>query len=360
MLVTINNQIGKLSLWEKFVEMGTLRNKNKEVKSTATGATFYYYFRPIAIICRLLGVLPLKNLHDSSCKSLEFAYFSTPAAYTIFLFTVCIAVTFYFFDYANFLENASNLKPAFMWGCVVVALMIARALIYCFFCINRSKKYVKLIKLLDLFDREKVAKFRKSKIVENHTRLLLKKTIAPFLIGSFVTALTLVDFLTFCYFTILQINSEEFYTIWYASFAVLGLFQVMPLYLYVYFAFAVKENFKSIAKMCSESIPIRNQVYMKDGDHQSSTDVKDILRNVRVLYVLMADVVKNLNSSYGVFLAIDQFYVIVTFVVNFYVFFFTDKEDINLLYFVLVNGSVILVMVFVSHDINCEVSVIVK
>ncbi|GJQ87129.1 hypothetical protein Trydic_g23976 [Trypoxylus dichotomus] len=319
---------------------------------------FYYYFRPIAIFCRILGVLPLKNLNDCSCQSLEFRYLSASTIYTLFLFIVCTGVSLYFFDFTNLEANILKSSEAVMWRFVVIALMIARAFMYCFFCVNRSKKYVKLIKLLDLFDKEKNKKNRKTSIVKDDSGLI-SKVIIPVLIGGVTTAVTLVDFVTFCYLTLIHVNSQQFPSIWYVSFAILGLWQVLPLYLYIYFAFAVKNNFKTINKICLELIPIR-KMYLAPEEHQPPSNMKEILRDIRLLYVLMIDTVKSLNSSYGVFLAIDQFYIIVTFVVNLYVFFFTSNKDMNLLYFLVVNVSVILAMVFVSHDITGEANKIAE
>lgn len=353
MIAIIENQIKTNSLWGKFSEMNAIQTReNKKPHQT-----FYHYFRPIGIFCRFLGVLPLKNLHDRNVTSLEFAYASMPTVYTIVLFIMAIGLTAYFCDYDNFKENVANFDSASLWGCVTIVLMIVKSLVYCFFCVIRSKRYVKLIKLLDLFDREVVSVF-KNKIIPcktDNAHAYLKKTVIPFAIGSVAACLALMDFLSFCHFVMLQIGSDDIYGWWYTSFTVLGIWQVFPLYLYVYFAFAIKDNFKCINKICTRLIPVE-KMYSKPEEHRAPSNFKDILRNIRLLYVLMGDIVKNLNGSYGIFLAIDQFYVIVTFVVNMYVFFFTKNQDVNLLYFVIVNGSVILVMVFVSHDINYEVS----
>lgn len=351
MIVTAESQMKRKSLWEKLVQIAAWR---RSTDTTATPESFYYYFRPIAVICRLLGVLPLKNLNDVSCKSLGFAYVSIPVGYTVMLLVICAGIILCSLDFKDLKENLANADASVLWRCVVIALMIARAFIHCFFCVNRSRIFVKLIKILDFFDRENIRKRAELKIAQGHNRMFWK-TMLPLLIGIMTIAITLSDYLSFCYLTLMHTYTKVFYGIWYVSLAVLGLWEVVPLYLYIYFAFTVKNNFRSISNMCMELIP-RRKAFIRAGEHQSPTNTLNILRDIKCFYILMADVVKKLNSSCGVFLAIDQFYVIVTFVVNLYVFFFADNKDVNLLYFLVVNVSLILVMVFVSHGISSEVS----
>lgn len=314
-----------------------------------TRRTFYAYFRPIALFCRSMGILPLKNLHDSNSENLEFSCYSIPLAYTFILFTTCIVLLILLSNWSKVHELVEHAQPEFMWRYVLMIVMIVRSLICWFFCVYCSKKFVKLIRILDLFDAKR-SELSNEVDCKCDVVKIYEYTVKPLVWKVTILIVTAADLFVFSHSTIVSFDNPNNRMFAFLIFGLLGIWQVMPLLLYTYFVKTIKKDFETINEVCS----ISRGISYKD-DVMDITNVKDMLENVRLLRVMMSDAVKYLNNSYGFFLAMNRFYFTMTFVINSYVFFFTTSKDLILLIDIILHGFLLVIVVFSSDNANSEV-----
>lgn len=310
--------------------------------------TFYYYFRPIAFICRLIGVIPLKNLQD--CKSLEFHYFSMPTLYSTLLFCGCV-VTFFVLNGRAMLDVLETDGTQRFWINTLMLMLAIRSFVCCYFCASRSSKFIKLIRSLDLFDARKFEYFKSGL---NVRRNIFTCTMRPIMIGLAIT-------LTFnSNLWQLSRNSTPISNSLAVSniiFSFIGIWHVIPLLLYNYFARTIACNLKCISKVITNVIPSKNWCQSANRREPicSLCNIKEVLRNVRVLHLLASDSVQHLSNSFGSFLAVDQLYVIVMFVMDIYVICFTDIDQYSFIYCAIIDGIIVLGVIYVSHDVTDKV-----
>lgn len=316
--------------------------------------TFYHYFKPIAIISRCFGVFPLSNLHGSTCDNLKFSFYSASVFLTILILLVLMGLIMYFIFWSAETLEFSMVIPhsTYMWFNILEALTILYSFVSCFFCVWNGKEFVKLIKVLDFFDRQ-----RKAQVTANSPNkfvVLLKCTIMPIVLGSLDLFLMVLGLVTFANSAVEGEQFPEFRNLSYVFFCVLASWQVAPIFHYLYFASTITENFRFINKKCSKLMPA-TKWYLKSASDQRLTNIGDSLRNIRYFHVLMVDAVKYLNLSYGWFLAVGQLYTILTFVIGFYLAFFTSLKSNNLFFYVSTYCFLSVVVVIVSHKTRLEV-----
>lgn len=312
--------------------------------------TFYCYFKPIAYISRQLGVLPLSNLSD--CYSLKFGYFSFPLIYSTVLF-VCAIGSVFAYNLNHIRIVMQSKEKSLQWISFLVAIIFVRSFVCCYFCASRSRKFIKLIQTLDLFDMKRNRYFQ-----DDTSRNYVTSTIRPIIIGASLTISFSASLWNFSRISTAQTGSFVPTNIGLVIFGLLGIWQVVPLFLYNYFAMAISDNLKHINKIISEMIPLKKWCLQKQQTAPNS-NTKDVLRNIRVLHLLISDAVQHLSNSYGSFLAVDQCYVIVIYVTNIYALFFIEFDDrFSLMACAIIDGLLVLRMIYVSHQVTSRVSVI--
>ena len=332
--------ITALSKKKKITEIYSKRNK---------AYSFYWYFRPIAIICLCLGVLPLKNLNRPHAAFIEskFLSFPTLTAIGMFLFNLLILVNYSGFP---FLKNENSDDTMFVWRCIVIYLMVVRAIMCFLFCLTHSRKIIKLLKILDIFEKKRRELTRANP--KDGLKRLCIWTIFPL---TFCTSLLAFIAQQQVQFIQSVVDVEDNFTFLAAiCFGILAIWQLVPLFLYTYFAQVIRFNFNIVNLMIVDELPIPKSHV--DEEPQFFYNIKSSLVKIRKMHVLMSDAVKNINISYGSFLAIDQIYVIVMLILNVYVLFFTGNTNGNLLMYTVFNIINVLTMIYVSHDIREKVS----
>lgn len=314
--------------------------------------TFYYYFRPIALIGRSFGVFPLTDLHRSSSDTLKFSFCSVPVFFTILVFVVFSGLMVYFivWSIAMLKSSVQVQHSTFMWLITLEIITIMYSFASCFFCTWNGKNFVKLIKLLDFFDKQK----QSQKKCPNEFVTILKYIVRPLLLGGSELSLMIFGLVTFSRSTLETGEISNFSKFSYFFFGIMAIWQVAPILYYLYFASTITENFRFINKRCSELIPL-TKWYVQPATDVHLANIRDALRNIRYLHVLMRDAVKYLSLSYGFFLAIGQLYTILTFVIGFYLAFFTSTRSTNLFFYVSVYCFLSVVVVIISHKTFEEV-----
>ncbi|GJQ87131.1 hypothetical protein Trydic_g23977 [Trypoxylus dichotomus] len=314
--------------------------------------TFYCYFKPVAVIGRFVGVFPLKNLHCSDCNELKFSFCSLPVLYTILLFTTTMGLLVYFTDWSPTNNPIDVANSSLMWLIVLETLTFLYSFISCFFCTWNAKKFLKLIKLLDFYDKQKNIIFPTD--CNGELVQLWKNTFQPIFLGVSIFLLMIVGMVTFYRSTIEITCFDNIQKFSYSFFAVLGIWQVAPILYYLYFATTIAKNFKYINSHCQKLIP-NTKWYVNSDANVTPTNIKDTVKHIRYLHVLMADAVKYLSLAYGSFLAVGQLYTILTFALGFYLAFFTKLNGQELFIYVSVYSILSGIVILVSHKTRNEV-----
>lgn len=315
--------------------------------------TFYRYFKPIALVGRASGVFPIKNLWGSNCDKLRFSFCSFPVLYTVFLFGSLIALLLYCTDW-NFTTTqvtGSNYS-AFMWLITLESMTTMYSFVSCFFCTWNARRFVKLIKLLDFFDKEKWAMYDER--CSSEMAFVLKRTVRPLLLGILIMIVVIIGLVSFTKAAVDVADFNEFQQFSYVFFGILGVWQAAPMLYYLHFASAITENFCFINNL-GRKLYLQEESRVLNSLQDQQKCVKNCLRNIRYLHILMCDAVKYLSLAYGPFLAVGQLYTIVTFALGFYLAVFTSINGVNLVIYVCVYCLLSIVVVLKSHKTRIEV-----
>lgn len=311
-------------------------NYNKEAR------TFYWYFRPIAFLAMCVGVFPLQNTYYRNGTKLRFKKISFPHLINASIFYTTAYLLYY---YSGFVFVKKNYEIGFIWRCIALYLMTARSAICYIYCTTHAKKFTRLIKLLEIFDMKKTSLLNINEY--NGIRRFMIWTVCPIF---YLFAILSVSFYELNkvaegIFNNTMDNCEDVFV---ASkvFGTLGTWQTAPLFLYMYFTIIIKYNLLEIIKILKSNNIVSN-FQMKD----SKNDIYSI-SNTRHMYTIVTSSVKKVSDIFGTFLAIDQFCLIAMFVVNIYVFFFTNNRDIHLLIYTFLNALIIAIVINVSNKIK--------
>ncbi|KAK9675055.1 hypothetical protein QE152_g40683 [Popillia japonica] len=218
---------------------------------TSKKPTFYDYFKPIGIFCRGLGALPLSNLQDSNCQNLHFSYFSLPLAFTVVQFSIFITLTICFIDWSSLFELIAIGHPRYMWRCVLMSLIMIRSLMSCFYCATNSDGFVKLIKKLDEFDQ----KLMEVGVEDGRKSNFIELTVKPLVSYVIVLLVIVTDLIGFSKSIVNLIVHKNFRRCAFLVCSFNGVWQVMPILLFIYFVKVIRRNFVVINDIIYKLIP---------------------------------------------------------------------------------------------------------
>lgn len=310
--------------------------------------TFYWYFRPIAIFSMLVGVLPLQNTYHKNGSRLRFKVFSFPHIYSSIIFYSSAYCLYY---YSGFVFMSDSHEIGFIWRCIALYLMTARSAICYVYCTTHAKKFTKLIKLLELFDMKKTDVLQ----LDENTgfKRFLAWTVGPlmfgifFVMGGFYELSGIAEGIfneTLHYHEQVEVASKLF--------GLLGIWQIAPLLLYVYFTMIIKHNLVEIVRILKS-----NKIVCNFAVKNSNIGNADYVVNTRHMYTIITASVRKVSDIFGNFLAIDQFCLIAMFVVNIYVYFFTSNQDSHLIIYTLINAVIIGIVINLSNKLKEMVTV---
>lgn len=229
-----------------------------------------------------------------------------------------------------------------------MSLIMIRSLMSCFYCATNSDGFVKLIKKLDEFDQ----KLMEVGVEDGRKSNFIELTVKPLVSYVIVLLVIVTDLIGFSKSIVNLIVHKNFRRCAFLVCSFNGVWQVMPILLFIYFVKVIRRNFVVINDIIYKLIP--------DGDfllvEKVDTSKLSSLKHVTLLRSLMLDAVKHLNGSYGSFLAISRSYVTVIFIINMYMYFFTLDDDIGLLVDIVIHAVILVVVVFSSTEAGVEVS----
>lgn len=314
---------------------------------------FYWYLRPMFILAKLFGVLPLQNVHCSDGLKLHFRYMSFAHLYSTIVFVTVLSA---FIHTSNLIINTINYpeknQEAHTWNLIVIYVITVRSSLCFIFCVHNSKKLPNLIQKLEIYEKNKYQLIKK----QNFAKEIFRRSIMPFLNGSFYVVASYFEMQAFLKATLRTTLKDAFQGQKAAIiFGVLSDWQVVPLLLYLYFAHTITFNFKSINKELSSHCNFKE---IEPKPAENSQNLLEVLQKARHLHTLMSSAVIETSHCYGSFMAIDQVCIIIMFVVNLYVFIFISYDNFHLLVCTLINGILILGIIMMSHEIKVSVSLI--
>lgn len=313
---------------------------------------FYSYFKPIAIVGRICGVFPVKNLHDADCNNLQFSIVSLSMLYTTCLYLSLIITISLVTDWSFLQDDTQEQGPSVMWLIVLQCVMTIYSFLSFLYCTCNASRFVDLIKHMDLFDKQKRALF--ATITETTLERFWRRTLKPLICAGSLVIVIIVGVITFSTSAVEITHFGDYDVVIYIYFGILGIWQVYPILYYLIVASAICENFKFINAECQKLIP-KTKWFLHHNQYLPPANIRQILRNIRYSHVLMTDCVKYLSLASGSSLAIGQLYTILTIVLVFYLTFFTKHQGVDLLIYVLVYTFLSLTVVFASHRTRVEV-----
>ncbi|KAK9679307.1 hypothetical protein QE152_g40130 [Popillia japonica] len=242
-----------------------------------------------------------------------------------------------------------RLHVRFDFTTVYVLLVMLRSFNCCYFCLVRSKKFLKLVKLLHLFDLNIIEVFKENSVDD---RSFLKCTIAPMIYCVICTFFLNIELVTFFIRAIskTRFDDERFYIL-VATYSVMMFWQIGPMFLYQYFAFSLNINFRRMNSAFFEMFPIENWYLESISVDDIAANIKNVVKDIRQLHILMADVVKLLNRTYGLLLAVEYFFIRVAIAINLYILVFSPVNTSYMLF-----GSVVsaFVTLYLSDNVAKE------
>lgn len=302
--------------------------------------TFYFRFRPIAVILKIFGVFPIQNVTTSDASHLQFRFLSFSTFYSLIIFCFYGAVIYYFSSLLYYVPP----KQAYL--SYVVSLMIGRSIVSFLFCYGRYRKLPKLIRLLDIFDQKKCGILVLS---ERKNRFFLT------IISNIIAVIGLIFSSYQCYELIRKIlppviRESNIGLTACSVFTFLTAWQLFPSFLYTYFAMEISYNFKEI----NNTLIRRNfkHDYFKNGATKYDSEMHQTLANIRFLHNMLSECVYELGKCYGSYIAADNLSIIVIFVLNISVYLYKSDHDLNLLMLTVANVIILMNMIFRSDDLK--------
>lgn len=309
---------------------------------------FYWYFRPIALGFKIFGIFPLDNVLDLNTSNLKFRLASSSHMYSTLILISFSAMIYYFCGFIFSLSSYAEVVISY-----VIYGMIGRT-VGCFL-VYGFKKYHELptlIQLLDSFDKQK----KEIVIPQCYSKkTLVSRTIAPSVMIILFLIITL-KLSAGVIFSALpnELRNQKNAMLYCYVFAYLMNRGLLPSLLYIYFAHTINYGFKEI----------NNTLYQKQiipsyyNDIKYPSDMHMILTKVRFLHNVLAECVTKLSTVFGSFMAIDQFGVVVVFVINVSVYIYLRTQFINLLTVTMANAFLVGWVLFISHEIQKNVSIL--
>lgn len=304
--------------------------------------TFYFFFKPIGIICKSLGIFPVQNiilLNES--RQLRAKTHSLASLYSLVIFAALFYMIYYF---SGFLFYAN--KSYFLF--IVVYVMIGRSIVCFLFCVTRSKKLPKLIMLLDSFDKKRTNTL--DGVKESYLMDLARWTVLPIIIGLLCYGISIYESMNVVLETIpIELTEHNLAALF---FGLLSTWQVIPLQLYIYFAFKICCNFDLINKT------LKKRKYVGlffDENREYDDNMSKTLEYLRYMHNMMAKSVSELGKCYGNFMAIDQLFVVAMVVVNICTFISDTTKEYHLLILTFFNTAIVLSATMISQQIKEQV-----
>lgn len=306
--------------------------------------TFYFRFRPVAVVLKIFGVFPIQNVTSLDTSDLRFQFFSFSNFYSLIIFCLYGAMIYYF---SFLLYYIPTRQPYLLF---VVCLMIARSIVSFLFCYSKYRKLPKLIRLLDTFDQKKCGiltpSTRKNMVVWSITSNLIA------MIGLLFSSYQSFELIS----TILPpgVDKSKIGLIASSFFTFLTTWQLYPSFLYIYFSIIIKFNFKEINK----TLKHRNFThdYFKSGVKKYDSDMHQMLSNIRYFHNMLSECVDELGKCYGTYIATDNFCMIIIFVFNISVYLYKSNRDTHLLMLTVGYAIILLNMILRSEDLKESVS----
>lgn len=232
-------------------------------------------------------------------------------------------------------EGTTGLK----WRVLTLYIMAIHSMYTYIICVMRSKEVAELIKILDRFDRCKFDIMKKIGKECCYRKWHIKPLFRYFIIIFMIILELIIVSPTMA--TMVENGPPAGNGVF---FGILAAWQIMPLLLYLYFIEALKDRFSFI----NELVPI--------ADHDCNfAALKGVVTDIRSLYVGLANAVKHLSGYFGLFLALNQLRVILMCVANLHVYVFIDNYDLDVMYCLVIHVTVMVTVVYSSHDVSNEV-----
>lgn len=313
-----------------------------EAKEEKTIKTFYFFFKPIGIICKCLGIFPVQNIIlFNESKQLKAKVHSLATLYSLAVFAAIFYMIYYF---SGFLFYAN--KSYFLF--VVVYVMIGRSIVCFLFCVTRSKKLPRLVMLLDAFDRKRTNVL--DGIKQSFMKDFAKWTILPIIIGFICYGISIFESMNVVLETIPPELTEH--NLAALFFGLLSTWQVIPLQLYIYFALKIVSNFDLINKTMQKR---KYAGSFFDDKVEYDENMHETLEYLRYMHNMMAKSVYELGKCYGNFMAIDQLFVIAMVVVNICAFLGDTTREFHLLILTFFNTIIVVFATIISQEIKEQV-----
>lgn len=307
--------------------------------------SFYWYFRPLALFAKLIGVFPLKNVLSGDPTKLSFKFISLDNLYSIVIFGFYMGMIYYFSGFVN-VQTATLFQK-----CVMCSVLLRSCLSFGFVS-RHSRKLPELIKLLDRFDRKK-SKVLLVKFSKWYINLLLW-TILPSIF------MVLVLIATFCnysqlYIAVVPKDNQQMIDGYVVSmsFGFLSIWQTLPIMSYMYFGWKIRCSFKEI----NTTIKLRQYCGCFFEEHKKYDDsMSMILKNIRFLHNMLSKCVNELGQCYGGYLAMEHAFIILVIIINIGAYIYSINHDISLLIITAIHATLFFLAVIVSDEIQEKVS----
>lgn len=307
--------------------------------------SFYWYFRPIAIGFKILGVFPLDNIFSLDTSKLMFRFTSASHFYCFFIFTSFLIMIYLFSGLILSSESSADVVQGY-----VIYGMIARS-IACFFMYGLRNFYElpKLIQLLDSYHKNKRSMIEKN---VSHWKIIVKWTIMPALIILVFMLLSLKLSAAVITAALPKIFFKIYGRAYCYIFAYLMSREFYSSLLYIYFAHAINYGYKEI----NETLRERNILPSYYAHIKYPSDMQIVLSNIRTLHNILSESVSQMSKVLGPFMALDQIGVIIVLVINISVFINWHAQLPYLFSLTIMNCVLVTWILLISHEVTKNVS----
>ncbi|KAF7270740.1 hypothetical protein GWI33_016322 [Rhynchophorus ferrugineus] len=314
--------------------------------------TFYYYFRPLAIVGKIFGSFPIENAFSLNPEKLVYKRLSFSFIYS-FSVQYALLVLIGFFSGFEFQDNTLTLKVLKY----VVFFMIGRSLIsFTYSLFMQAKRMPRLIQLLDSFDEKK-----QYQLVQGNAWGAWKK----------VSVTIVLPMLFFLHFSVLYAwasrdlikeifppsHSTKGFLLTAADyFGILTCWHILPSLYYIIFSTTISRGYRQINKTLISSRCF-GDYYNIGAQVKFDSCMDQVIVDLRILHNMLSEATVQLSKCYGSFLAIEKIFICVAVVVNISCYIFEAHHFTHLITLTSLNVIVAIITVRVSEQLKRRVSI---
>lgn len=291
---------------------------------------FYYYFRPLALLGKVMCSFPIENVLSSDPFKLRHTRCSLTFAYSFVIQYSLVA--FVMINCVPHIKTGSLAKTFLV--SLTICMVIRSNVSFTLNLFTHAKRMPRLIQLLHVFeDRWQ----NRREVQQSHWRTLFLRVVCTFVIYFILISLH-------SYGTIVALNeiSPDLdlhgpKLLMTFLIGLLGSWYIAPMFYFIYFSSAICNGFRCINNALIAATTHKKYDNLFERTDLSMEEFAENITELRFLHSMLAEATVELGKCFGTFLAIEKLFNVVAIVGNLSCFIHDSTHSVYLIVLTVVN-----------------------